>query len=505
MKEPRQPASEPELGRAAGLGVSWSMAASTWAKAASFAAQVVLGYLLSEGDWGVYAIAISLAGLLMAMRNGGAYELLVQRGPSEYARLRGPVFWMSAAFNCTIALILALGAPRAAEFYGEPAMAPILWVLAVSVVLSSPALFLRARLRAELRFGILARIAVLSTTLQYGGAIAFAAYGYGPLSFVLPLPLIAVVELITLSLVTMDSPWRSRPELSGWRELLGDVKWLLFGTIANVVMTMGDYIVLGRLVATEIVGVYYFAFQLSTHASMLAAASIATVLLPTLARLRNDPERGRRANLKALRSMILVITPMALGLASVIGPLEEVVWGGRWSGAVAPVQIICAMLPVRLTYILVSTSLKAQGRFRYWALITLGQALGVVAIAALAGLLGFNATEIAAMISSYFLVASVVILRLALGGFRVELAEILASVTPAWLIGLSAAAGAIAFGELSTGAPAAFRAAAMGLTFLLAYSAACRLLIPSHLTDLISVVPQTLAVVARRLLRFRSS
>ena len=56
-------------------------------KASALAAQIVLGWILFEDDWGLYALTLSVAALLQLLRNGGIGHVLIQRGPDAYAAL----------------------------------------------------------------------------------------------------------------------------------------------------------------------------------------------------------------------------------------------------------------------------------------------------------------------------------------------------------------------------------------------------------------------------------
>ena len=481
------------LGQVVGRGMSWAAAGTVWTKGLSFVAQVTLGYLLTRDDWGVYAIAISIAAFVTVFRDGGVRELLVQRGQKDYEALRGPVFWMALSINASIAGVLAAIAVFAADFYGQPAVRNLIWVLAATLLLDTPAQLLRAKLRIDLRFGTHARLDIASAMIRYGGAIALAFLDVGPMSFVLPLPLVAIFEWIVLSFVTGENLLDRRPHLGRWRKLLSDVKWLSLGTVVVVFATMGDYAVLGRLVPAAVVGSYYFAFQLSVHASMLAAANLNTVLMPALARVGDDIIRQSRATLRALKALSLIASPLSLGLVAIIDPLEQLIWGGKWRTAVGAIQILGVMLPIRLSFMVASSSLKARGHFRKWALLSLAQGAGLLVVAAVAGSLDFDATDIAFLISGYWLVASpttlVIALRELCGARR-----LVSSLAPAWLLACVAATLSIALDAYALGgAPLAARVLILAFAFTFSFLLSARALIASHLRDTLSVLPGLIA------------
>ncbi len=480
--------------------MSWAAAGTIWAKGASFAAQIVLGYLLTGDEWGVYAIAISVAAFVMTFRDGGVRELLVQRGESEYDNLVGPVFWIALTVNAAIAAFLAATAVVAADFYEQPEVRDLIWVLAATVILDTPAQLLRAKLRIDLRFGLYARLDIISATIRYGGAIVLATQGFGAMSFVLPLPVISVVEWALMAYLTREKLLRHRPEFARWRALLHGVKWLLLGTIAGVFATMGDYTVLGKLVPAGVVGSYYFAFQLSVHASMLAAANVNTVLMPTLVRVGSDLVRQSRATLRALAALSLIASPLSLGLTVVIDPLELLIWDGKWRSAVGAVQILGFMLPIRLSFMLATSSLKARGLFRRWAVLAVVQGLGLMATAGVTGSFTDSPTVIALVISLYWLIMSPVTLGVAIRRLA-TVGQIGSALAPAWLIACGCASVLLAIDSLFLAElTPPVRVLLLGLGYSVLFLTLTRLLIRSHLSDTLSVLPAKLSGPVRRLL-----
>src|SRR5690606_9814407 len=144
-------------GRTATVGMVWVGLSMIVTKLGSFIAQLVLGWLLAEDDFALYAVAISLTGVIGAVRDGGVSKLLVQRG-HEFDRLARAAGQLAMAFNLFAAAVLVLAAPYAAAFYDRPALPPLLWVLALSLPLGTPAMLHKARLQTRMGFERLARL-----------------------------------------------------------------------------------------------------------------------------------------------------------------------------------------------------------------------------------------------------------------------------------------------------------------------------------------------------------
>ncbi len=137
VTEPNQQAA---LGRATGSGAAWMFAGTIAGKMMSFLAQGVVGWVLTKGDFGVFATAASVAGFIAICRDAGVGQYLVQRGAAEYPRLSGPLFWLAMVFNSIAGLLVAVSAwPLAMHVYDSPELVPVLLVMALTVPMGTPA------------------------------------------------------------------------------------------------------------------------------------------------------------------------------------------------------------------------------------------------------------------------------------------------------------------------------------------------------------------------------
>ena len=141
------PPSEPSsgasgsLGRAVGAGIAVTAVGSLWVKAVSFGTQIALGYLLLDEEWGIYAIAASVAGLANLLRDSSVRELLVQRGLESCASSADHCSgWRWPSTPRAAAVLLVAAAPTAA-FYRQPQVATILLVMAGAILLETPGQF----------------------------------------------------------------------------------------------------------------------------------------------------------------------------------------------------------------------------------------------------------------------------------------------------------------------------------------------------------------------------
>lgn len=360
-QNPPRPA--PPIGHRVAGGMIWMLLSTLVGRFASLAAQIVLGWVLTKEDFGIYAIALSVSGILAAFRDGSLGQLLIQRGP-EYQRWRGPVFWMALLYNLLIAAALVVLAPIAARIYHIHLLRLMIWIIAASILLNTPALVSQAKLAVDLRFRAIANIVAGSTIIRMALTVLLALTGFGPLCFVAPLLAMAVFEDIAGYAVTRDAPWRAPPCLKTWPSLFVTGKWTIAGTVATFIIVSGDYLTVSWLKPAAVLGVYFFAYQLSSQAHALVLGNMQGVLLPSLVTLGDEPKRQRSAFLRSLNSAAVVVFPATIWLAIAAGPLEMLIWRGRWAAAVPVIAILSLTLPFRAVASATKSLLEARGLFR---------------------------------------------------------------------------------------------------------------------------------------------
>jgi len=495
------PSSRPGLSRAVTHGSFWMMLSAAIQRGASFAAQIVLGWLLSQRDFGVFALAMSVAALAGALRDGGVRQLLIQK-QADYDNLLGPMFWMALAFNTLTGVVLAALAPVVASALHEPTLVGLVVILAIAQPLGTPSAILTARLSIDLRFREAGRIAVVSSLVRYLGTIGLAAAGFGPLSFVLPLPLLGIIEWGMACAYTREKPWSRSANPRTWPRMLAEARWIFIGTFGIAALNLGAALTIKPFVSTAVVGVYYFAFQVIVQVGMLLSANILQVLFPAFARINDDPARLSAAASRALRQLMLIAAPMCLGLAATFGPLELLIWHGKWKAAADAVRAIAFLYPAVIASSVPLALQQAGGSFRSSGLTLVS--MGVVSLlgAMVGAMLGGTAVAIAISTGVATGAVSIAVTWATMRRTGVSGREILAAIGPAWLLSCVAFAASYSLDGLlaERGAPTLIRAVVSGVTFVLVFCAAARLSIPRHVEEALSVMPARIRGPASRLL-----
>ena len=393
-------------------GIGWSAAATVPSMAAALAAQVALGLLLGKEDFGVYGIALGISSFALVIRDGGVRLYLIQLHPEKVRAGAAPALRLAYAWSFGLGLALAGAAFPLAAAYGEPDMAPVMLVLAASMPLSAYPAVALALVQVEMRFRDLAVVSLVSALLRYGGAVGFAVMGLGALSMAIPFVVVGAFEVAAgrlysrfpLTLVLR------RSEGEGRHRWFRATRWSMAGSLAMQLGLQADYVALGLVASTGVVGVYFFGYQLAIQLGLLTTQVIGRVLIPALAQIRDDRPRAERVFRQAVATTLAVLGPLAAWLAVSAGDLESLLWHGRWSEAVVPIRVVAATIPFQVVLSMGDWLLQAWGNFALWTALTLTRGAGLFCAALVAGLLfPTDAERIALCIGVYLVVSSTIL------------------------------------------------------------------------------------------------
>lgn len=429
-------------------------------------AQVVLATILTAHDFGLFALVIAVSYVLSSVGNFGIRTLMAQRTPGEIAALRAPVFRAGMWAAVISALLLVAVSPVAASVLDEPELKGLLLVTAATFLLKPYTAIALAALQARLRFANLAVALLAATVAHYVIAILLAEAGHGALSLVIGTQVSAVVLAITLWAVSRrDVTPRVEPSITT-REAATLSRWPLAGEVAMDATGRVDFLMLGLFVPTEVVGVYYFAFQLVLRLNELLTGVARNVLFPALSRISSHHERQGAAVLRAGTLLALTGGAAAAVLIASMLPMEEILWSGRWEGAVPAILLLATVAPGQAIQAAVEQLLKARAHFRRWTAVITVRALGSAMVALGVGAaLGdtATATAIAAAIAVFIVVEAVIEVALVGGRLGIPVGRYWARALPIWAVLVAGGWGVVGLASMWSVDPWLAAAASVGM------------------------------------------
>lgn len=431
------------LGHSTATGFAWLAAQTLGARAATFGAQIALAWLLVREDFGVVALAQTVAAFTNLIQNAGLREILIQRA-RRIEVWETHAWWLAMSCGLAATLLLCAAAPLAAIAYDEPRLVGVVLVLALSAVPNALAHIPQAKLRAQLRFKAVAGIELLRTLGIALLSVLLAAYGLGPYALIIPIPIVALAVLVvSFRLARPRIRFRLNPRR--WGYLLRSGSMMVAGNACLVLVAQGDYMMLGLFHDAAIVGVYFFAFNLARQAMQMFTTNIVGVLLPALSNLKDDPVRITDAYLRAARALAIIGIPIGLSQAASARAVVEHVFAKHWADAIPLIQLLSVGMAIRLVTSTCGSLIIAQGRWATKLTINATNAVTFLIAAGIPAWLG-GPREVAWSVMIYMLVFGPTQMYIAIrpGGRGVrDLFRVFAPPISAAVLGAAAAASAL--------------------------------------------------------------
>jgi PST family polysaccharide transporter len=335
---------------------------SVGVRVAALFSQLVLAGLLPPSAFGLLGLATTVAALTSASVSLGVEDILLQRA-------RSIPLWVSSAFwtalGCAAVgmVLMLIAAPAAAKAYGQPGLVGLIAILAITLPLGAAAAVPLVRLRNALNFRFLGLYMLCESLGVQIAIIGLALLNLGAYSFVVPLPIAALIRLAVF--------WRHTPARIRWRLRRAQIRHIASKGVliqakrlAFEATNQGDYVILGLLTNSAVVGAYFFAFRLAAQPLQMLSTNFAAVLLPALTHLRSEPRRQAQIALQATRTLAYIIMPICFLQAALAAPLLHLLFGTKWEDAIVLMQIISIGMAGDATSPISAVFLVAKGEFK---------------------------------------------------------------------------------------------------------------------------------------------
>jgi O-antigen/teichoic acid export membrane protein len=329
-------AAPPSLARRIATGATWMILQRLAVRGIGLVSTMILARLLIPADFGIVALATSLAALLDALFEFGFDLALIHRQTTD--RKHYDSAWTLSVLRggITALLLLAIAHPMGA-LYADPRLVPVMMWLAVSALASGFQNVGFVEFRRELQFDYEFRLLVRSKMVAFVVTISLAWVLRDYRALVAG---ILAGKLTGLVLSYTMHPFRPRLSLSAGRDFLHFSKWLCLDNIVTAVKTRSDTFVIGKIAGADSLGFYALAYEISNLTSTELVAPISRVLFPGFAKLAGDRERLAWGFVQSLAIIVFIAAPMAAGIAMVSDYIVAIFLGPKWQPVILLIQIL---------------------------------------------------------------------------------------------------------------------------------------------------------------------
>ena len=331
-----------EAKRVAVSGVKW-MTVSTFATAIVAVLRLsVLTRFLDKADFGIVAILTFVLGLTQTFADlGFASAIMHKQGLTrkEFASL----YWIQLIVFAILYVVISAFSSVVSDFYKEPSLTYLLPLSLLDLVFYGVGRLYDTVLQKELRFRAIAVRNIVCSLVSLALAVVLAMEGFGVYSLVLS----------TLFQTFTNNLWNAIAGQKYYRlQFVVSVKESLplirigiyqMGTqIVDYFSSKFDILIIGKLLGTELLGIYSLAKELALKIVLLINSIANRVLLPFFAKLQNNDAELRRIYVQVVRWLAFIDFPVCLAMCVLSAPIISILYGDAYSD-VAPILSILSI------------------------------------------------------------------------------------------------------------------------------------------------------------------
>ncbi len=354
---------------------------------------LILTRLLFPEAFGLMAIVgIVLYGLMM-LSDVGILQSVVQnkRGDDEdFLNTAWTLQALRGGVLCVTTWVIAYPASLA---YSEPQLFGLLLAAGLQLLIGgfeSTSLFTLRRQVASVRLAVIEIGVQVATVI---GVVATAMVWPSVWALLIGGTMGGLVRLVWSHSIDIGYRNRFQWDKSARQEITHFGRWIFGSSIATVLSTQSDRILLGRLLGMSTLGVYSIAIFLSDAIGAAVSRIVAGVFYPIFSRVSHDEPDSLKEEYYHSRLRLDAAALPALGVLSMLGDfLVYFMWDERYADAGWMLRVLCLRVAVSCVMLPCEVCLVATGesRFGFWRSVVkmIAILIGVPAGFYLAGAVG---------------------------------------------------------------------------------------------------------------------
>jgi len=343
-------------------------------------ALLIVARRVTPDIFGTAALALSVFELVRVLANAGIGQRLITATDAELpalCRTAYRLFWMLCL---GVAAVQLAAAAVLAAVFDLPQVGQMLAALSLVYCVMPPGLVQIFLTMRAMRMPAVARIAATQNIVD--SALTVSLVLIWPTAWAIVLPKLLAAPVWTV-LARRSTRWTNSPAVSpaSWRAFALMGPTILATEMLSALRLNADKLVVGALFGTEVLGIYYFAFNAGLGITQSFVAACNLVVFPHLA--KTAASEGAAEFRKAFATGLAMLAPVVAAQALLAPFYVPLVFGETWIPAVPYIALLSlAALPLYAGS-LVGAAQRVESRPQHETLLTAaGSAAALTGLAA---------------------------------------------------------------------------------------------------------------------------
>ncbi|KJH71120.1 lipopolysaccharide biosynthesis protein [Aliterella atlantica] len=364
--------------------VGWLGAAELVNRIFRLGTTVTIARMFDSQEYGLMAIVYTVFDFATVFTlRGGIGAKVVQADEQDVKTICDTSYWLNWIMCSTIFIIQCIAAFPIAQFYNNRQLILPLCVAAVTYLMFPLFLVHDALIQRENRLKVTAMCNAAQSISSNIIIVGLALLGFGVWAIVWAMVLTTPVWII---ITWRNQSWRPPKSftMQNWQAIANYGKNMLGVDLLDKLRMNLDYLIIGRFLGIEALGVYYFAFNAGYGITNNVINTFMSALFPYICAVRGDYKQFKQRYFSSLKKVTLVAVPIIL-LQSLLAPLYvPIVFGNKWTPAVPILIMICLSVIPRIyawaSSLLLNAIDKTKINLQINVIFTVGFAIVILAV-----------------------------------------------------------------------------------------------------------------------------
>ena len=339
--------------------VGWLGIAEVLNRILGLGTTVLLSRALSFEDYGLLAIVLTMQefGSIFTAKAGMGAKL-VQASEENLDTLCETVYWISCITSVVICLLQCFMAFPIAWFYHDSRVIAPLCLLAVTHLGISFMAVPGALLERAGRLNVFAICQVVRSLLANGLTVLSISLGWGLWGIIFAN---AFSVLPWIIIPGIANPWKPKTflQFDRWQEVTLFAGNIIGAELLAKLRDNLDYLLVGRFLGIEALGIYYFAFNAGLGISLSIINTLATSIWPYLCETRSNLTMLKKRYRTGLKTIAVSIFPLVILQVCLAPWYVPIVFGEHRRVAIPVLMVICLSAIPRPFFLATSQLLNA--------------------------------------------------------------------------------------------------------------------------------------------------
>jgi PST family polysaccharide transporter len=318
-------------------GGLWNGVAQFGSQGFTFVLMLVLARFLSPKDFGLLGMVSVITGFFGYFSECGLIASLIKKKNIDQLDCN-TVFWSGLILGLLVYLLIYALAPFIAQFYAQPELTNLARLLAWVFIIRSYSFVPFALEQKKLHYHKLSIIKLVSLVISGGMAIFFVMRGIGVWTLVWQQ---IIMEVVLFFGTFFWIKWKPKGQFSFLR-FKALFSFGIHVTANNLIKFFSeniDYLLVGKLLGSEALGIYSMAFRLSKYPIEKIGAILGNMLLPAFALIQDKPDEIKKNMLRVSACIACITIPFIIFLFFTTDSFVRLIVGEKWLATVPLIKL----------------------------------------------------------------------------------------------------------------------------------------------------------------------